>query len=1241
MSQLPSFRKLRHWRTPVLPLRAATLVLFSVPIVLAVGITGGLSFYNGQRAVNELVDRLLARTIRQLELEIDRYFQAPQNVNHTLQSAIGLGTIDPDNSDALARLFAQQLRFFDNIETIQFATVAEDWRYFGVGYARDGSPATAEDREGTRATDALVIKRADRETGEFVQYRYREDGSAGEELDRVPYDLQKREWYANAIARDRPAWSRIYSTASTEELSIVRTDPVRDRQGRKIGIIGTDLRLTTIERFLAQATAGENGKAYLVERDTRQPIASSDGRSMVRRDADGAEVRLEIGDVPELARVWQQLESQAEMQVETSAAMAGDGACVRQSRALTVSIEGAAYFVCVVSLSESLGLDWLLVSFVPKADFLELIELQKRQTLAFCAIALLVSLGAVVLIGRSIGRPILLLSRVAPDLAGGQLDPSQLDRIRPRLRIREIETLRDAFRAMYAQVSESFDRLESRVDRRTAELSQSQERFASIFRQSPHPSAIVDRRTGRIVEANARFFELFGIADTGDAIGNTEEHFWVDPAQRQRAIEQIERGEDIRDREAAFRTASGAIVTVLLSATPIELGDDPCLMATATDISERLLLDRQLRQSQQFLDSIIENLPVAVFVKDVRDDFRLTRLNQQYEAIAGRPRAELEGKTVAELYLPEQAERFRAHDRETIERGALVEFDAEPLTNACGHTMLLRTSKVPIRDDRGEIAYILGISEDITDLHRNHAELCAQREASPDGILVFDERDEISAHNQRFCEMWDIPAETFEGGTEAVLDAMRARMKTPDEFTTTLEYHREFRHLNSCNDIEVLVEGRGPLFFERYSNAVRDRADSGDDFGRIWFFRDITDLKRNERKLRDNEAYMRIILDNIPQQVFWKDTNLIFQGCNRHWATAAGLQSPSEAFGKSDFDLLPPDLAREFREADRAIIETNTPMLHVEAVKFQPGEDGRKIWLDISKLPIHDRDGNAIGILGVLDDITIRREAQEALRKEQARSEKLLLNILPKSIADSLKIEQRSIAKSFQCASILFADIVGFTPLSAELEPIELVNLLNEIFTEFDRLAAYHGLEKIKTIGDAYMVAGGLPMENAYHIDAIAAMALDMQKETAKLRDRLDRDFAIRVGVHIGPVVAGVIGTSKFIYDLWGDTVNVASRMESSGQPGRVQITEATYRTIQNHYNCELRGTIDVKGKGKMRTYWLNSMKGLFYYRSEGDRQHADRRLEALRAEVSSEISPDLSPETGPEVSPKTSPDES
>jgi adenylate cyclase len=353
----------------------------------------------------------------------------------------------------------------------------------------------------------------------------------------------------------------------------------------------------------------------------------------------------------------------------------------------------------------------------------------------------------------------------------------------------------------------------------------------------------------------------------------------------------------------------------------------------------------------------------------------------------------------------------------------------------------------------------------------------------------------------------------------------------------------------------------------------------------------VIQQKKAEAALRDKEQYLRLIIDNIPQQIFWKDTNSVFVGCNKNWAKAAGIDSPESVIGMTDYELLPnPEQANYYRSQDRRIMETDQAEFHLVETK-QKTIKGQNISLDVSKMPIHDSQGNVIGILGVLEDITQRQQAAAALRIEQEKSERLLLNILPKAIAEQLKRDHCAIAEQFNEVTIMFADIVDFTPLASQMSPTKLVNLLNEIFSSFDQLAQQHNLEKIKTIGDAYMVVGGLPTVQPNHAEAIAQMALDMQQKISSFKRDDGKSFRLRIGINTGSVVAGVIGIKKFGYDLWGDAVNIASRMEAQGIAGNIQVTRATYEYLKDKYIFEKRGTIFVKGKGEMTTYWLKNQK--------------------------------------------------
>ena len=216
---------------------------------------------------------------------------------------------------------------------------------------------------------------------------------------------------------------------------------------------------------------------------------------------------------------------------------------------------------------------------------------------------------------------------------------------------------------------------------------------------------------------------------------------------------------------------------------------------------------------------------------------------------------------------------------------------------------------------------------------------------------------------------------------------------------------------------------------------------------------------------------------------------------------------------------------------------------------------------------------------------------QDALAREKDKSDRLLLNILPPSVAARLKGNERTIADGFDEVTVLFADLVGFTALSAELPPGEVVRRLNRLFSAFDDRVEALGLEKIKTIGDAYMVAGGLPEPRTDHAEAVATLALQMLDTVAALGDSEGEALQVRIGIHTGPVVGGVIGKTKFIYDLWGDTVNTASRMENASAPGAILVTTEVQARVGHAFELSHRGELEIRGKGRVDTWWLRGSK--------------------------------------------------
>ncbi|MCU0426047.1 MAG: hypothetical protein MUF71_10525 [Candidatus Kapabacteria bacterium] len=261
---------------------------------------------------------------------------------------------------------------------------------------------------------------------------------------------------------------------------------------------------------------------------------------------------------------------------------------------------------------------------------------------------------------------------------------------------------------------------------------------------------------------------------------------------------------------------------------------------------------------------------------------------------------------------------------------------------------------------------------------------------------------------------------------------------------------------------------------------------------------------------------------------------------------------------------------------DQADIMNTTLRQHQETLEQQSAE------IEITNAALQEKN-------------LIIEQDRVSLARERERSERLLLSVLPAVIAERMKSGETHIAEHFPAVTVLFADVVGFTKLSANVNPQELVELLDALFSALDALAAKHGLEKIKTIGDAYMVVAGVPVPVDDHTERVARFALEMQSALDAVRMQWVLEgkelgahkIQMRVGIHTGEAVAGVIGTSKFAYDLWGDTVNTASRMESHGEAGKIHVSEEIYQTLKDKFVFEERGEIEVKGKGVLRTYYL------------------------------------------------------
>ncbi len=670
---------------------------------------------------------------------------------------------------------------------------------------------------------------------------------------------------------------------------------------------------------------------------------------------------------------------------------------------------------------------------------------------------------------------------------------------------------------------------------------------------------------------------------------------------------------------------SGTTRTYLIVAQKYE--DGKAAFFVGIDITERKRAEAGIKEAENKYRSIFENAIEGIF--QASPDGRFLSANPALARILGydAPEELLEDVTNLGLQVHVHPEQRAEILRLLQEREAVVGFEMQ-VYRKDGSTTWISENARAVKDAQGNLLYYEGTIEDISD--RKRAEAALQR-ANEHLELRVEERTAAlkEANHQLIREIAERRrAEQALRASEAELKALFASMT---DIITVFDAEGRYVKVVTTNSevlyspteerigksvYEVLPPKQAELFVTHIQRVLNTGQTMTFEYNLpvevthqpysaaapeteiwfsasvspmpnncvIWVARNVTERKRVQDALRQAEAKYRSIFENAAEGIFQATPDGRFLSANPALVAMYGYQDEAEL-------LHQPGLrARLYLESSRyadliAALEEYGAVSHFESQARC--YDGRTIWVSENVRAVRDEQGRLLYHEGTVDDITQRKRTEAALRAEQEKSERLLLNILPQAIAQQLKEYQGALAERFDSATVLFADIVNFTPFSASVSPLELVNVLNQIFSAFDQLAEHYGLEKIKTIGDAYMVAGGLPTPKADHTQAIANMALAMQAAIQQFRRNDGETFQIRIGIHTGSVVAGVIGTKKFIYDLWGDTVNIASRMETQGEPGRIQITAATYEHLRGRYHCEERGTIEVKGCGPMRTYWL------------------------------------------------------
>jgi len=751
----------------------------------------------------------------------------------------------------------------------------------------------------------------------------------------------------------------------------------------------------------------------------------------------------------------------------------------------------------------------------------------------------------------------------------------------------------------------------------------SEDQFALAFRLSPNAMAISTLANGRLLAVNDRLGNLIGY-QPDELIGKTtvELKFWVHPEDRTRFIEQLQSQGIIHNYEFDFCLKSGQVKTGLLSATIINFAGQDCLLTVINDITERKQAEEQvarLAKMSQAISSAADfqtALDVALHqvceitgwsygeawipatdgmalecspswyrkCTDINgiDVAKLDQFREYSSALTFLPNEELPGRAWCQIQ-PEWVDDLATFPDDVFLRlelavqcGFKSAFAVPIVTPASVQEpvsvlavlVFFMIKKHPPQNNLFELVSVISTQlGSVIQQKKVITEMQALFAALTDVVLVID------ASGKCLKIVPTNPLSDYKPSAEIVGTTLHEQFPAKQADCILQAIQEALLTQQTVNiQYQLTVAGRDSWFAANLSPLSHDSV--------IWAARDISESKLLENKLRTSESKMRL---------FFEAMNAIVLIIDVQGNTIENVEiAPTNPTRFYDFYIDPISQTIEYlfqeETAQNWFNKIQQALTTRQTIYFDYSlqSEDNTVWFAASISAMSEKS-----VIWVARDITDRKEAEAALQLEQDKSEQLLLNILPELIARRLKQEQSSIAEHFDQVTILFADIVGFTPLSARLQPIELVNMLNQIFSTFDQLADQYGLEKIKTIGDAYMVVGGLPRPLENHATAIGQMALDMQQAIQEFQKQQGESFEIRIGINTGSVVAGVIGRKKFIYDLWGDAVNVASRMESSGEPGKIQVTATTYQQLQHQFIFEQRGAVKVKGKGDMITYWL------------------------------------------------------
>ncbi len=771
------------------------------------------------------------------------------------------------------------------------------------------------------------------------------------------------------------------------------------------------------------------------------------------------------------------------------------------------------------------------------------------------------------------------------------------------------------------------------------QVKESEERFRAIASATPIPVFISELPSGRIVYINEAIEPMLGMK-IEELLGNTTESFYLNPSDRAHVLQKLQEQGYIHNYELQIRNKSGQGIWVITSSRILSFEGKPAVLSVLYDITERKWAEEAIRQAEEKYRSIFENATDGIYQTSLSGD--LFNANPAL--------AEMFGYDLApELIYDFTEEESRIYldnnrRREFLDlmqrQGTVLKFESQ-VQRRDGTIIWVSENAHTVYDQQGQPQFYEGMMVDITD--RKWAE--TQVNLLQSIILKISELADVESALevvlQEICQLrgWEYAEAWLPDPFRGVLRCSQAWYSSSPELaefrnasekltfakgvglpgrvwqTQAHEWQQDVGQLSAeqfkrhelVRDYHLgglgvpIITNRGSQETSGQEEVLAVLAffifDAGEEDERLVQLvlaiaaqlGTVIARKQAEAALREAEERYRSIFENASEGIFQSTLEGTYLSVNPALARIFGYESIDELI--NSIQSITRQIYVDPQRRHEFIAEMNryNKVSRFESQVYR--QDGTMIWVSENARAVRDPQGNLLYYEGTVVDITARKIAEERLRYEQEQSERLLLNILPFPIAQRLKRNEETIADYFPDVTVLFADLVGFTEIAAQTEAVELVKLLNGIFSAFDALSEHHRLEKIKTIGDAYMVVGGLPRHRNDHAEAIANMAIDMLLAVAEYNRIHGSRLSMRIGINTGAVVAGVIGTKKFIYDLWGDTVNTASRMESQGLPGCIQVTSQTYEVLKDKYIFEYRGTLKIKGKGEMDTYLLQGIK--------------------------------------------------